>query len=179
MEFEDFVRGLLLVRGTLDEQVFCRYLLQTLSVRADVGTVMFKMFRLKRGTSVTLEEFRRVTSSGIFAGKRETKEEKKQRVAELSAEIFEEFDVDMDRALDRREFSNWAKQSLEATILLDLFKKLDSVVTTSEGGKISGPTNVSHETHVGLTDGGGFAIDNIPPSWLSLFIDAGDRKSVV
>jgi hypothetical protein len=56
---------------------------------------------------------------------------------------------------------------------LDLFKKLDSVVTTSEGGKISGPTNVSHETHVGLTDGGGFAIDNIPPSWLSLFIDAG------
>lgn len=92
---------------------------------------MFKLFKLKRGKSVSAEEFRRVTSSGIFAGKKETREEKKKRVTELAQEVFKEFDKDKDRYLDRKEFTAWASQSLEATILLDLFKKFDNQITSS------------------------------------------------
>jgi len=43
------------------------------------------------------------------------------------------------------------------------------------GSEISGPTNVVHDTHVSKTEGG-FSIDNIPPSWLELFIGAGVTK---
>ena len=92
---------------------------------------MFKMFRLKKGKSVSKEEFRRVTSSGIFAGKKEKKDEKKQRVNELAEEVFTAYDVDHDKCLNRKEFTEWAKQSLESTVLLDLFKKLDNLLTAS------------------------------------------------
>ena len=89
------------------------------------------MFRLKKGKSVSIDEFRTVTSSGIFAGEKESKETKKARVKALSAEVYAEFDVDKDKALNRMEFTNWARQSLEATVLLDLFKKLDNLMTAS------------------------------------------------
>ena len=41
---------------------------------------------------------------------------------------------------------------------------------------ISGPTDVSHVSHVGKTEGGGLTIDNIPAAWLQLFKEAGVKK---
>lgn len=92
---------------------------------------MFRLFKIKRGKSVSVEEFRRVTSSGIFAGKKETKDEKKKRVYDLSKEVYAEFDKDKDKYLNRQEFTKWASQSLESTVLLDLFKKFDNQITSS------------------------------------------------
>lgn len=89
------------------------------------------MFRLKKGKSVSIDEFRTVTSSGIFAGTKETKDAKKNRVKFLAAEVYKEYDKDRDRALNRKEFTEWARQSLEATVLLDLFKKLDNLVVST------------------------------------------------
>ncbi|KAL6049452.1 p21Rho-binding domain containing protein [Balamuthia mandrillaris] len=45
------------------------------------------------------------------------------------------------------------------------------------GQEISGPTNFSHDTHVGWDAEQGFEVRNIPPEWKKLFKDAGVRKS--
>ena len=43
--------------------------------------------------------------------------------------------------------------------------------------EISGPTNFSHDSHIGWDPVNGFDINNIPPEWKKLFKEAGVKKS--
>lgn len=45
------------------------------------------------------------------------------------------------------------------------------------GASISGPTNFSHDTHVGWDMDHGFEVRNIPAEWKRLFMEAGVKKS--
>jgi hypothetical protein len=45
------------------------------------------------------------------------------------------------------------------------------------GREISGPTNFSHDTHVGWDLDRGFEVRNIPAEWKRLFMEAGVKKS--
>jgi len=72
-----------------------------------------------------------------------------------------------------KEFLEWAETSPEVQRLFKLFSKMDNDLTkSSESGAVS-MINVTHDTHVGVSKSGSLMVDNLPPSWVSLFKEAG------
>ena len=89
------------------------------------------MFCRGKKAKISVDDFTKTISSGLFYGGKEDRNQKQKRVDALTQNVFKTYDKDKDKHLDKNEFMAWAKQSFEVTILLDYFKKLDNDLTVS------------------------------------------------
>ena len=140
IEFDIFLKGLsYCLRGSFDEKLTCSKFFQFFSIKTFCSIldffvcekVIFVMFCRGKKNKVGTDDFKKTISSSLFYTGKEDKGQKQKRVDTLTQSIFKAYDKNKDQMLDKNEFTVWAKQAFEVTVLLDLFKKLDNDLTVS------------------------------------------------